>query len=902
MAEEWTYVNLFSSGSLTYFTCDKIYLGGPELVNPLGYMTRTYSSLISHQTVFYFMALASIDNQTVNAQYSIKFDNMEPLVWIWNDIPNNYDVTTTGCGGSGTDYLIYTTGFIKHSSSTLTVKLSSTLPQGISNYFAISNFRVLLAKDQIIIPSGSCVNQYGQFIRNRATCLSQNSNYQTDSSQLTCNSPALYCYGSLVSQGYTCETPGSYDGTSCRKCLDPNCYLCADSPVKCYFCANSYYLYWDYTCQIGCQPPYLPSSSGLLRMCETPCQSSNAFMFSDHTCIASCDFPLSTRIEGQAKFCDYPCSTTSTDYLYWDGSCHTSCPHYQRTEGSVYNYCDACQPGYFSYPNTTCKSKCIAPYVQSPLGGSVFCISPCLEANGKYYDTDLQICKATCEYPYFVYDTIFCVLDLSNEEIQQVATIASLTSSAGNISSITASAASLVSSSNPASFLLQTVAKMLQYTKYINIKYPPKLTKMLRLQKTGTSAFLFIPPMNQSLKRKFPDYSLPENFSQYSLYSSFIVNFWASFLSLLIVMTIAILSYICKTCITKNKAAGAIFEKLSQTLKWNFSLMFFITFFDEIILYTSFDLLTSNLFTALPIVEWMLCLTINLFVLIIVAKSFFIIWNLQRVNVRTPNIQQSQSSINTEPKYLDYEVVFKSYKDSSFLQQAFLPISLVRIYVFHLIIAYAFKYPLIQSILIVLLNILMLLYLALIRSPKEKLKLVQYLIQEIILLVVNICVLVIAVIDATEFDAVSAKKLAGDSIIVCNTIFTISGTIFICLSLVVSMWYIVKEKWSKRQASRQVQALPSILEIQSGSVLVPKESIITPKDGNYEAKSIRREANLNEVRTNSKGVNPANQRYNRLDYSTNTLNIADKDRDMMNVSQLEFLSKNNKSHDSPILN
>ena len=60
MAQQWTFVGLYNSSQPAQIFCiDTWYLTGPGLINPYGYMKRTYSPLRPHQTIFYSMVLLS---------------------------------------------------------------------------------------------------------------------------------------------------------------------------------------------------------------------------------------------------------------------------------------------------------------------------------------------------------------------------------------------------------------------------------------------------------------------------------------------------------------------------------------------------------------------------------------------------------------------------------------------------------------------------------------------------------------------------------------------------------------------------------------------------------------------------------------------------------------------------
>jgi len=96
--------------------------------------------------------------------------------------------------------------------------------------------------------------------------------------------------------------------------------------------------------------------------------------------------------------------------------------------------------------------------------------------------------------------------------------------------------------------------------------------------------------MPKSLKEKFNSYELPENFSKYQLHSSFLVNFWRTITSLLIVLAFGFLFYLLEKLFYKldKPRFEKVMEKFKNLMWFNLSLLIFCTNVDGIVLFSSF--------------------------------------------------------------------------------------------------------------------------------------------------------------------------------------------------------------------------------------------------------------------------------------------------------------------------
>ena len=190
-----------------------------------------------------------------------------------------------------------------------------------------------------------------------------------------------------------------------------------------------------------------------------PCNSSQ-YLYWNNTCRDSCSPPL--QIKADTRQCIYPCNKAYGQFLYSDGSCLPTCPLIQRNE-SGYAFCDNCSPSYYFYPE------------------------------------DGQ-CKLGCTYPYAILNFVYCELDLSHQDKEEVVTMANIAGTSKQTMTIGSLVMGLFTSGDPSAFASIALVNMLLYTRYINVKFSPKLQSVLDHQDISQSSIEPLKKVQSSLK------------------------------------------------------------------------------------------------------------------------------------------------------------------------------------------------------------------------------------------------------------------------------------------------------------------------------------------------------------------------------------------------------------------
>ena len=462
---------------------------------------------------------------------------------------------------------------------------------------------------------------------------------------------------------------------------------------------------------------------------------------------------------------NFPCQISE----YWNGSacanCHASC---SVCSGMSENQCSTCLAGYYYYQNGTCLGTCPSP---RKIQDGDLCANPCSSDEDYFYETD-QVCKLTCESPYQpqTIDTIkicFLSVDLTIEEVQKAQDLVTSLASQAKATGTAMKTTSAFSSSNPNLALLAGQASMLFYIRYIDVKYSAKLSLILTLQDSSPFSFSFGISMPKALDGELKTRPLPTIFERYELHSNFLWNSWDTLSSLMI----ALLSVLVVSILRAVMPKYWIFEAILLVLKWNIPLMVICSAFGDLYFDASLQFhagLSGSIWEILSFFLAIIMIIIGIALALIIAK---IVKEIRKNHEKG------------EKKWRDFGLLFESYRRTSFFTLGYMGLFMVESMLFNLVLANLYNYPLLEISLITGSSLLMFLYLVFQAPFKERLEFVQLLWNKLLLMTVNICVLILAIMDKLKIVGQDLRNNLGEAIIIIFTIFSISSLVFMSLGL-----------------------------------------------------------------------------------------------------------------------
>jgi len=666
-------------------------------------------------------------------------------------------------------------------------------------------------------------------------CSTNNYLYPNSSCISTCSQPefTVRSQSSVLYCDYTCDyASGQYlnwTGLCVSSCALPSYARTVNNSVKyCDACQPGYFLYSNNgSCLATCSSPFSSRTVNGSSFCDLPC-SANLFTYQNGSCKTTCDFPYSSVTTSDYKFCNKPCSN-SLDFVHQNGTCSSTCysPAIQTTWESILICSKPC-PGssdfYYSW-NSTCHSPCSSPAVQSTWESIPVCSKPCPGSSDYYYswnstchsscpyrigqdpDYGINLCLPPCVNPsdYFYPENSTCSAYCSTPSHVATTSPFNICQSSSNatspggpldgtpgsltnmsiqyasisnaLSTYSTPAMALLSSSNFGAFGLRGFVKMLPYLRYMEIDYPVRLQEMLDNLNSTYVSFSFGIPMPSSLQNEFPkSSSLPGKFGFYDLHSSFVVNYWSTMTSLIILLLL-ISALLTLHLITKKSrpTLNEVINRLKLIAKWNFFLMIFCANIDGIILPTSLEFRTLSIHSFPAAFSSMLCIFMNIMLVLVFCTMIRIFIDLRKDS----RLISPEKNLETRRKWREFQLFFAGSKDTSLICQIFLLPYLLRMCLFYIVVSYSFRYPMLQTTIMIFMGLGMLYYM-IFKSPfVSKIVLFQHVTDEILLLGVNSCIMGLAILDSYGIQNTSLRPQLGDMVIVINIMANVSANFYL---------------------------------------------------------------------------------------------------------------------------
>lgn len=352
----------------------------------------------------------------------------------------------------------------------------------------------------------------------------------------------------------------------------------------------------------------------------------------------------------------------------------------------------------------------------------------------------------------------------------------------------------------------------------MSILYPPKLQYLLDQPEAALYSIEYISSIPPEVEDMLAKYTLPQNFEKYDIPSSFLINFWSSLTTILIIALLIVIVYLI-AYLTKNyKFLNVKLIKLKEAIKWNYLLGNFIGCYGPIAFYSSFEMRTVQFESVLDTISFLTCLLVNFAVIAIFPKIIIILRKIA-------SEKDSNKHEEIKEKFKDYQIAFESYKNDSLLQQSCFLISCFRLYFFYLVLGCLFEYPLVQAILINLQGLAFLFYLLYIRPFKEKLDLFQSVALEFILQLIHVSVLGLAIIDVSEHIITETSIIFGEIIIICNGVFLVVGFLCLIIDLVTNIITFIKALREKFTGAAPLKKISIVQPRQNAATSSPKNAI-----------------------------------------------------------------------------
>jgi len=400
----------------------------------------------------------------------------------------------------------------------------------------------------------------------------------------------------------------------------------------------------------------------------------------------------------------------------------------------------------------------------------------------------------------------------------------------GNVGSGAIKAMSVLASQSPSFISIVGLSEMMQYIRYLRIGYPQKLIDLFQELNSNPLSLPIEIEMPEGFYEKFPDRVLPDVFEYYELDSSFLLNYWDTLVTLVIIsiclLGLVLLKYSTET---KYKKFSSVIGKILKKIKWNLLLMYFCSSLGEIAFYGVLDLRTVLLDSALAI--------ISLFLIIV---AFF---GLAGVIVKCFMIALARKKTKDEKEFEGFEILFDGCKDGSWGQLMYMFVMFARQIICNLVIAGPDGAPLAQAIVLVIFSLVMSVYCIFYRPLKDIWEMMITIISELLLLIVNMCVLIYAVLDHNDLVSEDCRDKMAEIIIIISSIFSICAIVFMAIQLAVMLFELLKNIKKLRTQGKSIAGILKALLFGEDE----EEKVASVKQGKeHEALEMKRGMRLGQ--------------------------------------------------------
>ena len=567
------------------------------------------------------------------------------------------------------------------------------------------------------------------------------------------------------------------------------------------------------SCSDYCPLSYIQLRYENKKLCIFPCSLSQ-YLFINGTCSDNCPVFFHQRSEQTIHYCDFPCA--SGEYLFYNGTCSNSCPFplVMKTEAQS-RYCELpCEVSQYISETGSCLDTCLSPMKHQVDQGLSFCHGPCSNLSMYYYPTE-DTCKSGCQDPY-----IAVPKDLYNMcKLQD--TFSSVRAAITNTTKIviySVVATSVLYSGSSFGITTAVIAKMLIYIKYLDLNYSEGLKLVLETWKTNFISVALNADMPASIQKEFEAGSLPEVFNKWDIKPSFFMNFWAEALFFAIFTGILITLIVLIYNKSKHETAKYSYTVPKKLIKINQNVLmiFLYNSFGDIVFFATLQFYSNNFISRWSILSFSIAIFFIAIMLLILRRH--IKYLIENNNLRKQGaILQHNTEENQDlyQKYSFFYAIYKDFKDRYLSQHMFLFFFVMRDIIFSIVIALLYKYPLVQVLIIMVLNIAILLYTFIYRPFKRFVDFFQQLISELVLMLTNSSVLVIAIMDYTEVQDIDLRDHLGNIIIFANLAFNVVSI----FTLVIKILLEVRDFWREyKQNRKRTKVVPLIGLIKSSEL------------------------------------------------------------------------------------
>jgi len=354
-----------------------------------------------------------------------------------------------------------------------------------------------------------------------------------------------------------------------------------------------------------------------------------------------------------------------------------------------------------------------------------------------------------------------------NDQALALDTITQISTSFLDVSSTIASFA-CVGSSIPIRVGLTN--KLIYNGKYLNMSSSQDLVDMYQNYKINVASFPKLDMFDEDIESK----PLPLIFTVNGLSSSFLANFWKE----MFVIMLGLVSFVALR-ISQKYYVESYFKTLTM-IAFNFLLANLYKNLDNIMFYMIMELKYSKFNSSLSNLSTVLAVFFLLVCLFLIWLYVRFITNYQKCkNQNTTSTETKKVSLkNWLRKNWSLKIFYQDFKDTGYAAQSFLGLFVMRSIFIGLIMASFSSYPLLQTILFLMLTLIVFIALLIFRPFVERKQFLFQVFSEVVVLIVICLNFILAAMDQVQSENYNAREKISIMIIVFNYTWILGGLSF----------------------------------------------------------------------------------------------------------------------------
>ena len=442
------------------------------------------------------------------------------------------------------------------------------------------------------------------------------------------------------------------------------------------------------------------------------------------------------------------------------------------------------------------------------------------------------ICQV-CDEDYILLNSGYCVSKGLSVQVNVTAALLDGVSIIGN--------SLCVGTSLPTN--LGFASKMIRNTRYLNVPVSNALQSAFHAWKTRSN-FLNAPG---TWSERNSSGSLPFVFKRYHVESGFLINYWQSLIMVLIGLSVFVIFKALELVHLVKSRKQTIWYSTIKAVKIsasNFAVAQFYGSLDDIIFFFVLEVRAKRSSDGFTNFSPALAIIFLLLALGVVSLHIFIILKDQR---RIRRIGDHHQQLNQFlAKYENIKILYADFYDSSLPQQSFLLVNAFRSVIASVFMVTLHDYPLVLTIILTVLSLSILAYLYLFRPFREYINTCAQYFCQIILLIVNICMLILVCVDRAGFWDENAVERLSTAVVVLYLIMIIGSSVFILVLIFLMLYGVYQERRLK---------VRTIIPIKEGASNAKSTLALEKRQDIYKEKESISDQNQQEENSKSESVN-----------------------------------------------